>query len=160
MLGVWKDSGWGRQSIAPWLGSAGGLCLLPPHLGLSQEMSPLHLHDFSIQPQGNRDEGPENPTQAHEDAKVRPMLLWTLRLKKEEDVACLDLELTFSGQQMLLGQGLCKLQGEMPGEMTPLEVKLSYLIAETLGSAVPRGEQPQGVPSQCRTATLGFSSTH
>uniref|UniRef100_A0A803VZ48 Annexin n=1 Tax=Ficedula albicollis TaxID=59894 RepID=A0A803VZ48_FICAL len=39
-----------------------------PSLG-AREMSPLHLHDFCIQPQGNRDEGPENPTQAHEDAK-------------------------------------------------------------------------------------------
>lgn len=29
------------------------------------------LHGFCIQPQGNRDEGPENLTQAHEDAKVR-----------------------------------------------------------------------------------------
>lgn len=84
----------------PATGSAGGLegqwlektehhCLagqccwtLPsPHLGLSQEMSPLQLHDFCFQPQGNRDEGPENLTQAHEDAKVRPVLavlLWAL----------------------------------------------------------------------------------
>lgn len=29
------------------------------------------LHDICIQPQGNRDDGPENLTQAHEDAKVR-----------------------------------------------------------------------------------------
>lgn len=37
------------------------------------------LHDFCIQPQGNRDEGPENLTQAHEDAKVRScFLLFTL----------------------------------------------------------------------------------
>lgn len=71
----------GEDSITAWLGRAAGLCLPPPHLGLSQEMPPFHLHDFCIQPQGNRDEGPENLTQAHEDAKVRPILavlLWAL----------------------------------------------------------------------------------
>lgn len=70
-------------------------------------------------------------------------------LKKEEGVACPGLELTFSGKQMLLGQGLCKLQGEMPGEMTPLEVKPPCLIPEALGSAVLcTGRAAQRVPNQ------------
>lgn len=47
-------------------------CLSSPHLGLSQISSP-NLHDFCTDPQGNRDEGPENLTQAHEDAKVRTL---------------------------------------------------------------------------------------
>lgn len=82
--------------------------LPPPHLGLSRDMSPLHLCDFCIQPQGNRDEGPENLTQAHEDAKVRPILAVLLRAlhqKTKKDVACPGLELTFSGKQKLLARG-------------------------------------------------------
>lgn len=46
---------------------------------------------------------------------------------------------------MLLGQGLCKLQGEMPGEMKPLEAKLPCLIPEALLLGA-WGGQPQGVP--------------
>ena len=38
---------------------------------------------------------------------------------------------------MLLGQGVCELQGEMPGEVTSSEVKLPGLISSALGSAAP-----------------------
>lgn len=129
-----------RQSITAWLGSAAGPCVPPPRLGLSWEMSSPQLHDFCIEPQGNRDEGPENLTQAHEDAKVRAvlaMLLQALHKKKNEDVASPGLEMASSGKQMLLGQGLSKLQGEMLGEVTTLEVKLPGLISDALGSAAP-----------------------
>lgn len=62
------------EDITTWLGSAAGPCLPPPRLGLSWEMSSPQLCDFCVEPQGNRDEGPENLTQAHEDAKVRTIL--------------------------------------------------------------------------------------
>lgn len=84
--------------------------LPPPHLGLSRDMSPLHLCDFCIQPQGNRDEGPENLTQAHEDAKVRPILAVLLRAlhQKTKKGCCMP----WSGIDILreakaAGQGLC-----------------------------------------------------
>lgn len=117
------------------LGSAAGPCLPSPHLGLSWEMSSLQLHKFFIELQGNRDEGPENLTQAHEDAKVRTILAVLLQVvcHKNEDVASPGLEMASSGKQIMLGWGL-KLQVEMPGERMPLEVKLPHPISDTLGS--------------------------
>lgn len=108
-------------------------------------MSSPQLHDFCIEPQGNRDEGPENLTQAHEDAKVRTVLAVLLQAlhKKNEDISSPGLEMASSGKQTLLGQGLCKLQGGMPGEVTPLEVKLPGLISDALGSAAPCTEKLQ-----------------
>lgn len=58
-------------AVGMWRG-LGVPCLSSPHLGLPQVSSP-NPHDFCIDPQGNRDEGPENLTQAHEDAKVRTL---------------------------------------------------------------------------------------